>query len=197
MNASFRPILDFDWAAASILPAALVAVLAAGCVIVDDEKQDSGSGGSSGTTWGLSSSGDSGEAGTTATTGDGSGPTVTVEWGAESLSVSVSDGGDWQLGMAETGGSCGGAVDCWTGEDCHLGYTSDGATVGPWCHGVTAGTVSLAYGGDPTSLEAGTTVFAEGFKGTVTYLLLAADGSCWVFGDDTDYYDALGCGELR
>lgn len=124
---------------------------------------------------------------------------VSVTWGNEAVTVEVDDGGNWQLGMAETGGSCGADVPCWTGEDCHLGYTaSDGSSFGPYCHTVADGRVELAYGGDLTALEAGTTVFQPAFQGTVTYVLISNDEDrpCLVFGDDPDYFESLDCSTL-
>ena len=123
-------------------------------------------------------------------------PAVAVAWGADAVSIDVSDGGNWQLGMAETGGSCGDGVPCWTGEDCHLGFiAADGTTYGPYCHTIMDGLLELTYGGDLTDLEPGTTVFQEAFLGTVTYVVLPSDGElpCLAFGDDPDYYAELGC----
>jgi len=123
-------------------------------------------------------------------------PSVSVSWGTESVVVDVSDGGNWQLGMAETGGSCGAGVPCWTGEDCHLGYeAADGTVYGPYCHGISDGLLELSYGGNLTDLEPGTTVFQEAFLGTVTYVVMPSDGElpCLAFGDDPDYYAELGC----
>jgi hypothetical protein len=126
-------------------------------------------------------------------------PSVMVAWGASAVRVEVSDGADWQLGMAETGGSCGDAVACWTGEDCHLGFTtSEGVSVGPYCHAVEDGVASLSYGGDWLDLKPGTTVFQPSFESTVTYVLVpaSADGACLTFGHDVRYFQSLGCTEL-
>jgi|GEM_PF-6892266 len=123
-------------------------------------------------------------------------PDVSVSWGDDAVALQVSDVGDWTLGMAETGGSCGSGVSCWTGEDCHLGFTaSDGSTLGPYCHAISGGALSLTYGGDMTDLAEGTTVFRAAFSSTVTYVLQPADPSlpCLVFGDDPSYYSSLGC----
>lgn len=126
-------------------------------------------------------------------------PSVMVEWGETAIRVEVSDGEDWQLGMAETGGSCGDEVSCWTGEDCHLGFTtSEGERVGPYCHAVEDGGASLTYGGDWLDLKPGTTVFQPSFERTVTYVLMpvSADDTCLTFGHDVRYFQSLGCTTL-
>jgi hypothetical protein len=164
--------------------------LITGCVVMDDggNKDGDDSPQSETVTW-SSPDEDTGE-------GSFDLPSVTVSWGAESVSLDVSDGGNWQLGMAETGGSCGAGVPCWTGEDCHLGYVSaDGTAYGPYCHAISDGLLELSYGGNLTDLEAGTTVFQEAFLGTVTYVVEPSDGDlpCLVFGDDPSYYNELDC----
>jgi hypothetical protein len=169
-----------------------------GCVIVDDQKEadkDDDGASDSETTWGDEAV-DSGDAVVDETEGPVS---VTVAWGTDGVSLEVRDGGAWRLGMAETGGSCGEAVPCWTGEDCFAGFESgDGEAYGPWCHVVDGGEVSLDYEGRMGAFEEGSTVFQPEFADTVTYLLLpdGADrsgGACYVFGDRPAYYSDLGC----
>jgi len=171
-----------------------------GCVIVEDEKSsepegsdssdsDSSWGGAEADSGGLEEEGE----------GEGQRISVSVSWGDERFELDVDDGSSWKLGMAETGGSCGGSVPCWTGEDCYVGYTaSDGESYGPWCHDVESGSLSLDYGGQMSDLEEGTTVFLPAFSGTVTYLLLPegaerSGGDCYVFGDRPTYYADLDC----
>ena len=178
------------WLVGSSSIVVLAAGLGAGCVVMDDaDKNDQGDGPQSETvTWSSPAAETGGESPDL--------PSVSVSWGAESVVFNVSDAGDWQLGMAETGGSCGAGVPCWTGEDCHLGYVAaDGTAYGPYCHTITDGLLELNYGGNLANLEPGTTVFQEAFLGTVTYVVLPADSSlpCLAFGDDPDYFDGLDC----
>ena len=135
----------------------------------------------------------------TGTTGTGGGtPSVSVDWGSSAVSVSVSGGGGgWWFGIAETL-EC---SDCWTGEDCVYGYSFDGGALN-YCHDAGDSGTSLTYGGDPVSLSSGTTVFPSGEYGSrVTYFLdsdpeFGGNGACYVWGQDTSYYDGLGCTSL-
>ena len=168
-----------------------------GCVIVDDQKEAGASdedATDADSTWG-SDEPDSGEP-------EADEPeqsiAVSVDWGDAGLSLEVGEGGVWQLGMAETGGSCGETVPCWTGEDCFVGFEADGSSYGPWCHAVEGGELTLAYGGQMAAFEAGTTVFRPDFADTVTFVLLPdgaerSGGLCYVFGDRPAYYSDLGC----
>lgn len=153
---------------------------------------DKGSTGSTGTTTtGGTTTGTTGTTGTPA-------PTATVTWGGASVDVAISGGpGAYWFGMAETGG----CDDCWTGEDCVYGYETGSGTLS-YCHdGGDTGT-SLTYGGDAAGLAAGTTVFTDAsFDGNVTYMIesdtaFGGDGSCYIWGNDTSYYDGLGCSNL-
>ena len=170
--------------------AAIGAGLSGGCVVMDEEtKRDGDAPPQSQTVTFSDPETDTGGSATEL-------PEVSVTWGGEAVSFAVSDGGTWRLGMAETGGSCGADIPCWTGEDCHLGYTAtDGTLYGPYCHAISDGQLELTYGGDLADLQPGTTVFQEAFLGTVTYVVLPADPDlpCLVFGDDVQYYDSLGC----
>lgn len=174
------------WAALAMLG------MASGCVIMDEsgDKEDPGPPQADTVEWG--SPDEPLDSGTEPTT-------VSVSWGEVAFELTVSDGADWRLGMAETGGSCGGDVACWTGEDCYAGFdTGDGSTLGPYCHEVAGGEASLVYGGDLTDLQAGTTVFRPDFADTVTFLLIPGDDTrstepCLVFGDAPAYYADLGC----
>jgi hypothetical protein len=126
-------------------------------------------------------------------------PTASVSWGADSIALTVSGGGGaWWFGMAESV-DC---DDCWTGEDCVYGYEAGDGSVFAYCHDAGDAGVSLTYGGNPSELVAGTTVFSDaGFDGKVSYILesdpeYGGDGSCWIWGADNAYYEGLLCGEL-
>lgn len=123
--------------------------------------------------------------------------TISVTWGASSVdfafSPSASD--DLLVGIAETADS----ENPWTGEDCLNGFVLEGGDVlGPYCHAVGAGdtALSLAYGGDPNNLAAGTTVFDASFDGLVSYIVYDSTGACWTWGEDTSYYSGEGCTEM-
>jgi hypothetical protein len=171
----------------------IVAALAMTGLVACDNKGDTAD--SAGTTTGGTTTGGTTTGGTT--TGS-SAPTASVTWGGSSVDLTVSGGpGAYWFGMAETTG----CDDCWTGEDCVYGYDAGGTTLA-YCHdGGDTGT-SLAYGGDAGALAAGTTVFVDAsFDGAVTYFLdsdsdFGGDGSCYVWGADTSYYDGLGCTSL-
>lgn len=128
-------------------------------------------------------------------------PAASVTWGAASVDIAVSGGGGaWWFGLAEVGADCG--EDCWTGEDCVYGFETGDGEVLAYCHDAGDAGTSLAYGGDPRALAAGTTVFQDASAdGSVTYMLesdpeYGGDGSCWVWGADVSYYDGLLCGSL-
>jgi len=169
-----------------------MSLLCVGCVIMDEDgdKEVAGPPQSETVTW----SPEPDDTGTEVSL-----PSVSVTWGDSALRVELTDPGSWQLGMAETGGSCGGAVSCWTGEDCFRGFTSsEGTAVGPYCHGLEDGLTELKYGGDIYDLEEGMTAFQPDFSGTVTYLLIPSDDTqqCLSFGDDPSYFSSLGCQDL-
>ena len=153
----------------------------------DEDCGDSGDCGDDGSTTGHTTTGHT-------TTGSFS-PTITVAWGATSVNIDIVGGpGAYWFGMAETA-NC---EDCWTGEDCVYGYEYSGGAFN-YCHDAGDTGSSLIYGGDPTNLSAGTTVFpGSEYDGRVTYFLesdpeYGGDGSCYVWGRDPNYYDGLGC----
>ena len=161
----------------------------------DDDDEDEDEDDDSGSDWGTTTWTGTG---TGTGPGDADTPSVSVNWGSGSVDVAVNGGpGAYWFGMAETA-DC---VDCWTGEDCIYGYTlGDGSSLA-WCHDGGDNGTSLTYGGDATALAAGTTVWRESAEGSVTYYLesdaeFGGDGSCYVWGNDTSYYDGLGCREL-
>ena len=90
----------------------------------------------------------------------------------------------------------------WTGEDCWQGYALSDGSVLLYCHEVGAsGSLDLSYGGDPMALAEGReTVFSSAEADSVTYYLWSdpargGNDGCWVWGNPSDYYDALGCEE--
>lgn len=155
----------------------------------DDDCSDSGDCDDDGSTW----------TGTTSSTGTGTtGPSASVVWGSASVEIAVSGGpGAYWFGMAETIG----CEDCWTGEDCIYGYEYSGGSLN-YCHDAGDNGTTLTYGGDAASLAAGTTLFPNGdYEYAITYFLesdveFGGDGSCYVWGADTTYYDGLGCTNL-
>jgi hypothetical protein len=159
----------------------------------EDEDEDEDSGGD--TTWGTTT----GSTGTTGTsTGTNVGPLVSVNWGSSAVELSIEGGpGAYWFGIAETSG----CNDCWTGEDCVFGYDASGTFLA-YCHDSWDEGTSLSYGGAAAALAAGTTVFPDsGYSADVTYYLesdpeYGGDGSCYTWGDDTRYYDGLGCTNL-
>jgi hypothetical protein len=174
----------------------LALTLATACFDDKDDDEDDGgddtadTGGDWGTSWGTTT-------GTTGGTTGWSSPTASVTWGGSAVDVDVAGGpGAYWFGMAETVG----CDDCWTGEDCVYGYDGGGTTLA-YCHdGGDSGT-SLTYGGNPSALSAGNTVFSSASDGTVTYYLesdtdFGGDGSCYIWGADASYYDGLGCTAL-
>lgn len=145
------------------------------------------------------SAADSGGTTGATTTGGGSTPTANIAWTETAVELSASGGGGaWWFGMAEIVGC---DDDCWTGEDCVYGYAASGTTLS-YCHDAGDGATSLTYGGDPAALQAGETVFTgPEFGDKVSYYLesdieLGGDGSCYVWGADSSYYDGLGCTAL-
>lgn len=173
----------------SLLPLLALPILVACPSDKDEDEDDDDSDDSGDADDGWGGEGGGGEGGGTG--GGGGSPEVSVSWGGSSVDIEVSSG-TWYFGMAET--ACG--SDCWTGEDCLYGYTLDsGDVLGPYCHDIGSGD-SLSYGGDPTNLQPGSTVFSSSFEGSVTYVLLdPSTEACFTWGDDTSYYSDF-CGEL-
>ena len=120
-----------------------------------------------------------------------------VSWGSSSLDLTIMNGdpnGNYYFGIAETSDGCG--DQCWTGEDCYLGYDleSENNTL-TYCHPSSSTGVSLSYGGSTSSLVEGSeTVFTANFEDQVTfYVENYSSGSCWVWGAQPSYYADLGC----
>ena len=122
-------------------------------------------------------------------------PTFSASWGDSSVSLTVTDGAEgatYVLGITENGGDCG--TECWTGEDCFMGFDlNDGSNL-TFCHPVGAMGVELAYGATGAdTVEGSTTTFGNAdFSTVVTYIVddrSSADAPCWTWGADTNYYN--------
>lgn len=118
-------------------------------------------------------------------------PVASVEWGASGLTLELaSGGGAFWFGLAQTTGD-----EPWTGEDCVYGYESPDGAYLSYCHDAGESGTFLTYGGDRNALASGTTAFEDAsLDGQVTYFLESDwSGLCYVWGDDTSYFDGLGC----
>jgi hypothetical protein len=119
-------------------------------------------------------------------------PTVSVSWGDSSVSLSITDaaeGASYYWGITENSG----CDDCWTAEDCFMGYDLNDGTNLTYCHPASATGAELAYGaGAMDIVEGSTTLFFEAdFSAKVTYIVddrSSADAPCWTWGADTGYY---------
>jgi hypothetical protein len=119
-------------------------------------------------------------------------PTVSVSWGDSSVSLSITDaaeGASYYWGITENN-DC---DDCWTAEDCFMGYDLNDGTNLTYCHPASATGAELAYGaGAMDIVEGSTTLFFEAaFSAKVTYIVddrSSADAPCWTWGADTGYY---------
>lgn len=120
-------------------------------------------------------------------------PTFGVSWGDSSVSLSITDGAEgaaYYLGIAENSG----CDDCWTGEDCFMGYDLSSGDNLLYCHPVSATGGELSYGATPSDVvEGSTTVYSNAdFSTGVTYIVddrSGADAPCWTWGADTTYYN--------
>ena len=119
-------------------------------------------------------------------------PTFAVSWGDSSVSLSITDAADgasYYWGITENSG----CDDCWTAEDCFMGYDLGTGTNLSYCHPVSATGGELSYGAGATDVvEGSTTLFWEAAYSTkVTYIVddrSSADAPCWTWGADTTYY---------
>ncbi len=92
----------------------------------------------------------------------------------------------WSFGMAETEAGASG----WFGEDCFVG-TGDIAL----CHRIEGRRLTLDQGAFDEVEQGSRTLLWSGMK--LTYFLEDDTGSCFVWGHDPSYYDALGCQTLE
>jgi hypothetical protein len=133
--------------------------------------------------------------------------TTSVSWAAGAVTLDIANGDEtasYNWGLTENVGSCIDDGWCWTGEDCHTGYNETNGGNILYCHPVSSSGGSLSYGASCDSsgcdvIEGSTTVFDDGFSDKITHILdneaSTEDGSCWVWGADTSYYDGFpkGC----
>ena len=111
----------------------------------------------------------------------------TVDWGTDSVSVTINGGsGDLKFGIAESG------AKAWTAEDC-IGGTYGG--FGPFCHTVGADSVTtIDCVKTPEEVSDDTTLFCDVDDSTLTYYFAAMDDSwCAVSGPNASYYASEGC----
>ena len=89
---------------------------------------------------------------------------------------------DWDFGMAEVGATG------WTGEDCLNGYAGYN-----FCHGIGVKT-TLTETCKISEIAEGTSTLLDASKDPfLTYYIADANMECFVTGNDTSYYDSLGC----
>ena len=121
----------------------------------------------------------------------------TVSWNEESVDLSFTtfdENGSYFFGMVQTG------IDnpnVWTGEDCFLGYTVEDHTFS-YCHPARNG-IELRYGASFDDVVEGFSTHFAGpqFGPQVTYIIKESiSGCCYAWGDDTSYYQELGCNAL-
>jgi hypothetical protein len=158
-------------------------------------------------------------------------PTPTVTWGDNNVTLTITDAdsdANYQWGIAETAvdcqASCGddqidNKIDCeaaseewreatcWTGEDCHRGFTGSNSAEYRHCHPLRVDKCELTYGSAIDAITNGTsTLFTKmqdngtpgdmtddvPFEDRVTYVLndviSTEDGSCWVWGLTPAHY---------
>ena len=109
--------------------------------------------------------------------------------------INGDENASYTLGITENFGDC--LVSewgCWTGEDCHHGFTlSENGTLS-YCHPIDTSSATLTYGALPEEvIEGSTTVFGDSsFEELITYVLDQSssieDETCWIWGADTSYY---------
>jgi hypothetical protein len=121
-----------------------------------------------------------------------------VVWGNDSVSLEIAnadEGAAYTWGIAENFGDCLNTGLCWTGEDCFLGFELSSGGNFLYCHPISGSSIELSYGANPdTIVEGATTLFQDPSFSTVTTHILdnivsQENGSCWVWGADTSYYD--------
>jgi len=120
-------------------------------------------------------------------------PSFSVAWGDSSVALTISDAGEgasYYWGIAENN-DC---TDCWTAEDCHMGYDLTTDENISYCHPVSATGADLTYGASYDGVVEGesTLFYQDTFSTSVTYVLddrSSADAPCWTWGADTTYYN--------
>ena len=120
--------------------------------------------------------------------------TLSVTWNDSSVGLTITDGdanASYYWGITENVAGC---SNCWTAEDCFMGFDLNNGTNLLYCHPVSATGGSLAYGASFDGVvEGSTTLFPDAdFSDRVTYIVddrSSAEGPCWTWGLDTSYYD--------
>ena len=116
-----------------------------------------------------------------------------TSWGDSAVSLTITDGdanASYYWGVTENVG----CTDCWTAEDCFMGYDLGNGTNLSYCHPVSTTGGSLSYGASYDGVvEGSTTLFPDAsFSTGVTYIVddrSSAEGPCWTWGGDTSYYN--------
>ena len=125
-------------------------------------------------------------------------PTVRTAFGAVGVELHVDGGpGGWWLGVARTGDPADSLAFL---ADCHSGALVDG-TWHSACQPMRSDRLQLRYGGDPRSLERGTTHLRLTDADRVTWVLESdrsrgGDGRCFVWGHRPAVFAHLHCQEL-
>jgi hypothetical protein len=119
---------------------------------------------------------------------------LNVEWQEENLILVLNtfdEMGSYYFGMAQTKYS---NPNQWTGEDCHLGFTTENDTFS-YCHPARTG-ITLAYGAAYTDVIEGFSTHFAGpqFSDEVTYIITESISECcWTWGNNPEYYIDLDC----
>ena len=113
------------------------------------------------------------------------------EGGINLTFTTYNEDGSYFFGMAQTG------IDnpnVWTGEDCHLGYTTEEETY-LYCHPAQDG-IELQYGASFHDVIEGYSTHFAGpqFEPQVSYIVKdSISGCCWTWGDNPSYFQELNC----
>ena len=147
-------------------------------------------------------------------------PTVDIDWLADHLAITITNGQGYafEFGLTESSQEC--SIDteygCWTGEDCFSGYVTPQGTYAhiSYCHPLredggeleySTGLIEVITGSNNSYVIPGTrTAFPspnanQSYEFEVTYFLRATSvGSnpvtkCWAWGKDPDHFLSLNC----
>ena len=119
---------------------------------------------------------------------------INVDWGTDSVAVTITGGsGDYDWGITQ------GGPDPWIAEDC-IGGTN-GAGYGPWCKTVTAdSTTTFDCVSDYKETSANVSLFCDigsTNEASLTYYFASQDDKwCGVTGPDASIYSSYGCEAL-
>ena len=124
---------------------------------------------------------------------------ASVSWEENHVSLTLvqsDENASYYFGIAQTYRSEGLQ---WTGEDCHLGFSTQNGEEYRYCHPAGMGEntgVNLQYGAPFSEVQEGvnTHFTSSEFEEQVSYLLKdAISGCCWVWGEDPTYFAPLAC----